>query len=247
MSYEFEMSLNDSKTKSYLKDGKGNITYAFIDKISMNRASKQLLFEFNVFTVEDEFVIKELKITGDANAVLQFYVSFWTTSLNFNDVSKTEIVSNRLWQDRISYSFNKGKPYIKVQNTTVNSPEEFTVEYVTKRNEFNKTEKIRIAKEELEDKKIKENIKKIKEKRENDENTRISTFEYLVIKKSKKLTFENVSQYFSDENAQKVDLEKKFSEFLTEKEKGTYLIQIKYIVVYGELKKTELTIKKYEN
>lgn len=236
LSYQFGMTLNSEKAKYELKNGKGFITSAFVDKISMNRNPRELFFKFNVFPMGKEFVIKDLKITGTTDAVLRFYVSYWTTTLNFDDISKTEIVSNRLLQDRISYNFNNGNPYIKIENTTIESPEKFIDEYQRKKNANAKKEK------EKDEKAKKE---KIKAKREKERNTKVIKFTYQVVKKRRGLEFIQNS-YFPDNNAEKANIEKKFNELLSNKERGEYLIEVNYTEVYDKLKNTELEIKSYK-
>jgi hypothetical protein len=256
MSYKFGMTLNDEKIKYELKDGKGNITYAFIDKIAINSKPKELFFKFKVFTIEKELVIEKLKITGNENSVLKFYVSFWTTTLNFDDVKKKEIVSNNIWQDRISYSFNRGKSFIEIENTTVKSNEAFITKYQKSKNEFLQKEKInaekeeeykkiRIAEEKVREEKQNEKIKQRKIEQEKNRNTKITRFEYNVIKKKSKLKYKKKDTYFKDEISKQINLQEKFSEFLADKEKGTYLIVVKYIEIYNKLEKTEFKVKKY--
>lgn len=244
LSYQFGMTLNSEKAKYELKNGKGFITSAFIDKISMNRNPRELFFKFNVFPMGKGFVIKDLKITGTADAVLRFYVSYWTTTLNFDDVSKTEVVSNRLLQDRISYNFNNGNPYIKVENTTIENPEKFIAEYQLKKIEYAKKEKEKAEKAKRE--KIKrEKIKAKREKEiEKERNTKIIKFTYQVVKKKRGIEFIQNS-YFPDNNAEKANIEKRFTELLADKERGKYLIEVKYTKVYDELKNTELKIQNY--
>lgn len=217
MSYNFAMTLNDEKMKYELKDGKGDITFAFIDKIAMNKKPRELYFKYTVFPLEEEFVIKELKITGDSDAVLRFYVSFWTTTLNFDDVSKTEIVSNRLFQDRISYSFNKGNSYVIVKNTTIESSEEFINEFEIKKIEFDKNEKIRIAQKEIEEKERAKKLEEEKKIRETERNTQITKVKYQVVKKKRNLKFEKTNKYFPDKHSEKANLESRFNELLAEK------------------------------
>lgn len=256
MSYEFGMTLNDEKMKYELKDGKGFITYAFIEKIAINSKPKELFFKFKVFPIEKDLVIEKLKITGNENAVLKFYVSFWTTTLNFDDVKKKEIVSNRIWQDRISYSYNNRNSFIEIDNTTIKSNEDFITKYQINKKEFNKKEKISAEKRKLEKIKIQKQKeeynrkliaeKKVKEeKREKERNTKITRFEYRVIKKKRKLKYEKTNSYFKDEISKKINLHQEFSKFLANKEKGTYLIIVKYTEIYNELQKTEFKVKKY--
>lgn len=47
----------------------------------------------------------QVEIWGDVEKVIEFYVGFWSRSLNFNDVKKGEIVSTRFLSDVATLSF----------------------------------------------------------------------------------------------------------------------------------------------
>lgn len=245
MSYKFLMTLNDEKTKYELNEGKGDITFAFIDKMAINKKPRELFFKYSVFPLEKELVITELKITGDTDTVLRFYIDFWTTTLNFDDVSKTETVSNRLFQDRISYSYNNGNSYVTVKNTTIENPEEFITEYEAKKVEFDKNEKIRIAQKEIEEKERAKRLEEEQKIKEKERNTQITKVKYQVIKKKRNLKFEKTNKYFPDKHSEEANLKSRFNEFLAEKEKGTYIIEVQYKLVYKELTDINFEIISY--
>lgn len=158
------MTLDD--TKYNLKSGVGTITDIYINN-GINTKIKKLYFTYTVFTIENDFVIKKLRISGDTDVVLKFYIFYWSTNLNYDDVKGRETVSNRFLQDRISYNFNEGKSFIEINNTSIKNTEEF-IKRLTK-----------VLKEKKEAEKIKDSldliseIKKEKEKVEMDKELEI--------------------------------------------------------------------------
>ena len=268
MSRKFAMSQDGSQSKYNLKEGKGTISNVYIDQISINREPRKIKITYTIFPIEKEFVIKSVKITGNADVVLKFYVYFWSTTLNFDDVSKKEAVSNRYFQDRISYSYNNGNSYIQINNTTVKDDKNFIDNFIIKKTKYNK-EKIEAEKKEeiLKQEKIKEKeikleklkIKKEKEKQEEEKqqeekelayeeklNTKNLQFSYKVIKTKKKVKIELIDTYQSDKYATETDIEQKLKEFLSDKNKGTYTIRVNYTTIYDKLTDTELKVKNYQ-
>ena len=117
-SQSLEMTLIDNEYN--IKDGKGDITYIFEEKIvAGSRTPYKLNAVFSVEPLANTFVIKSLKINGDSDKVLSFYVGFWNTTINFDDLKKKGMVYNRYLQDKIEYHFNSGNPYIEITNTSI--------------------------------------------------------------------------------------------------------------------------------
>lgn len=47
----------------------------------------------------------KVEIYGDVTSVIKFYINFWSTELNFDDIKKGEVVSNRFLSDIATLSF----------------------------------------------------------------------------------------------------------------------------------------------
>lgn len=78
-------------------------------------------FKYNLFLKGDNLLIKSCKISGYDKFVLNFYISYWPTKLNFEAAKKNELVINYLLQDRVALTWNPEKKYaeINITNTTV--------------------------------------------------------------------------------------------------------------------------------
>lgn len=51
----------------------------------------------------------KIEIFGDVNSVIKFYINFWSTELNFEDIKLGEVVSNRFLSDVATLSFPDSK------------------------------------------------------------------------------------------------------------------------------------------
>ena len=112
-----------------LKDGVGTITMPYIEMSSRGKQSK-LTVTYNIFTIDGEFVIKSLKITGDYDKMVLFYVTFWNTKIN---VEKNHSITNNFVQDLITFNNNVQNPIITVSNTTILDTDKFTIDYLNKK------------------------------------------------------------------------------------------------------------------
>lgn len=101
----------------YVKDG------AYIG----NQKIRHLYFKYTLFENKSKrSMIKSLKIYGSAIDVIDFYVRYWPTTINF-DQSKSKIAFNYLLQDKatIACSTKDGSWSISVENTTIHDTNEF--------------------------------------------------------------------------------------------------------------------------
>lgn len=55
--------------------------------------------------INNTSVINKVEIYGDQQAVIRFYINFWSNDLNFNDVKLGEIVSTRFLTDVATLSY----------------------------------------------------------------------------------------------------------------------------------------------
>jgi hypothetical protein len=51
----------------------------------------------------------KIEIFGDVNAVIKFYINFWSSQLNFEDIKVGEVVSTRFLSDVATLSFPDSK------------------------------------------------------------------------------------------------------------------------------------------
>lgn len=236
-------------TKFNLKDGQG--TAEFIYKESMvigsNRQPYSLHFLYTVSPIENDLVITKCKITGQSDKLIAFYVGFWKTSLKFDEVKKRKEVYNHYLQDRISFFFNNGNPYVIIENETSIDFQKFKEEYELKKSVEEKRlaelekEKELLAKQEDERREIKkqervEKRKQAEEERQKQLNTKVLNSSVTVEKKKNKLLFQ---KKFSDVFIQNVE------EFLKDKDNGTYLLQVSTTYEYEVEIKSDFNIYRY--
>ncbi|ENG5660777.1 hypothetical protein FPG87_12465 [Flavobacterium psychrophilum] len=112
-----------------LKDGVGTITMPYIEMSSRGKQSK-LLITYDLFKIDGEFVIKSLKITGDYDKMVPFYVTFWNTEIN---VEKNRSITNNFVQDLITFNNNIQNPIITVTNTTISDTNKFATDFLNKK------------------------------------------------------------------------------------------------------------------
>ncbi len=62
----------------------------------------KLKIKYVVDTTGGEFIIRSCDISGDIYAAINFYVFFWNTKLQFENLKEGELVSNYLWNERIA-------------------------------------------------------------------------------------------------------------------------------------------------
>lgn len=124
-------NMNDLPDKNIynLKDGVGTITMSYIEMSSRGKQSK-LTVTYNLFKIDGEFVIKSLKITGDYDKMVLFYVTFWNTEIN---VEKNHSITNNFVQDLITFNNNIQNPIITVTNTTISDTNKFTTDFLNKK------------------------------------------------------------------------------------------------------------------
>uniref|UniRef100_UPI0025FEB6C1 hypothetical protein n=1 Tax=uncultured Mucilaginibacter sp. TaxID=797541 RepID=UPI0025FEB6C1 len=94
-----------------------------------NNKIRHLYFKYTLFENRSKrSMIKSLKIYGSSVDVIDFYVRYWPTAINF-DQSKSKIAFNYLLQDKatISCSTTDGSWSILVENTTIHDVNEFYV------------------------------------------------------------------------------------------------------------------------
>ena len=123
------MTIENTDSSKMVFDG-GKLTITYTDKIAQSKAQK-LIISYDVVKVNDVYTIRSAKMTGDKERLLDFFIVFWETTINFKEPSGNSDVSLNMGQDVVKYYFNKGKPYITVTNSTYKNLEEFKVYFET--------------------------------------------------------------------------------------------------------------------
>lgn len=96
----------------------------FINNIKDFSDQKESIFYYDIISTPDEtekrfnWLTKKVIFKGDYNRLVEFYIEFWSRSINWNDVKKGDVVSTRFLGDIAVFSFDKnGNPQIIVQGT----------------------------------------------------------------------------------------------------------------------------------
>lgn len=236
-------------TKFNLKDGHGIAEFIYKESmvIGSNRKPYTLHFNYTVAPIENDLVITKCKITGQTDKLIAFYVGFWKTSLQFDEVKRRKEVYNHYLQDRVSFLFNNDNPYVIIENETSIDFQKFKEEYEMKKTAEEKRllelqkEKELIAQQkqeqlEIDRKRQAEKRKQAEEKRQKQLNTKVLNSSVTIEKKKNKLQFQGK---ISDVFLQDVE------EFLKDKENGTYLLQVSTTYEYEVEIKNDFRIYRY--
>ena len=122
-----------------IKQGIYNIlTIRYLQQATMGTTHiPSLYFKYTYFVNKDNHpIIKSLYLYGDANYVIDFYVRYWPTTINF-DETRNKIAYNYLLQDKATIRFN-GTWSITIENTTIHSMDEYY-------NQLNKASNVNIS------------------------------------------------------------------------------------------------------
>lgn len=95
-------------TTTYLKPVKENFDYTVkYDKEKNNKESVYVRYYTKL--VSKKNIVTKVEIYGDVKTVIRFYLNFWTTQLNFEDIKIGEVVSNKFLTDVATLSFPDNK------------------------------------------------------------------------------------------------------------------------------------------
>lgn len=77
-----------------------------------------ILLEPSTTLKTHEQIVKKIIIKGDYNRLVSFFTEFWSTTINFDDISPDETASTRFLTDIAVFSFDKhGNPQIIIEST----------------------------------------------------------------------------------------------------------------------------------
>lgn len=151
------------------------ITTHYNSKITFNNAANRT-FTVKYYLLTSDytkgFIIKSCEIYGYFDWVAKFYLKYWTTTLNFENAKRGEVVVNYLWQDRVAFSGNGRQAKIAVTNNTIKNHQIFLKEFTEKA-------KKRLAKKKAEEeakRKEAERIRILAEKKRKEEQRQLEKF-----------------------------------------------------------------------
>jgi len=242
-----DMTMGDG----YPKFNDNSLKEVYVDKVSINRTPSRLTIEYSTFSIGHDYVVKNVKISGDK--VIEFFVRFWNTTMSFNEVKEKGIVHYVFLQDKSTLYYNHGNCYIEVINTTINNASEFKVLFTRLQHEYlEKQKKDSIQKVEkqkaIELKREKERLeaeRKREEERELRRNTKAVAYKYVINKSKKKFTFKP-NGGDPDEYADPSILENIIGKWINDKKPGTYSVIIKHIIQYDSIAKTDIELLYYK-
>lgn len=84
----------------------------FIKHVSSN--NNTLHFTYNTKPEGNEFIIQSCEINGNFQFVVEFFIKFWNTTLNFADVKRKETVVNYWLSDRAALTIHNGVASIRI-------------------------------------------------------------------------------------------------------------------------------------
>ena len=117
---------------TFTGDAIKTLTQKYHKNIQINFAKEyDMSVSYKLFPLQDKLIIESCEITGYYQYVIDFFVDYWTTTLNFEAAKGGEIVVNYLLQDRASLTLNfpKETATIKIINTTIPDSKAFTKQF----------------------------------------------------------------------------------------------------------------------
>lgn len=99
------------------------LSQSFQKQISTSKIDPIITFTYEVKPEGEEFMIRSCKVTGNADLVTSFYISFWKTKLNFDDAKGKEIVINYFWEDRIALTIDSKKHIATIEIQKTHTPQ----------------------------------------------------------------------------------------------------------------------------
>lgn len=95
-------------TSTYLQPIKKGYDFT-IQYDKENNSNESVFAHFIVKNVNHTPITTKVEIYGDVRTIIRFYINFWSTDLNFEDVKVGEVVSCRFLSDVATLSFPDSK------------------------------------------------------------------------------------------------------------------------------------------
>jgi hypothetical protein len=241
-------------TKPNIKNGEGNIKITYIDKISNNKKSDLLIFDFKVFNIDNEFVVESCKISGSNNSVLDFYMGYWNTKITVDRSKKKFILSNHHLQDNVQFSIINNVTTISITNSTITNKESFIIDFKSKKQKV-EDQKIQAEKDKKQDlKNNKLETENISQEIENSRKIELEKKEQL--EREKKASHKEIEQFFQVKKRNKgieflteipnINLKTEIEKFLKTNDNGNYTIKHTSIVELNTEIDHKIEITKFE-
>lgn len=92
----------------------------YIPKVSFSQSNEFIQFKYFAVVDRKSFTIQTCEITGTLYSLINFYISYWTTKINYEGRKEGEIVHSHLLNDDISFQFfpSSGKGKIVIKSST---------------------------------------------------------------------------------------------------------------------------------
>jgi len=115
LNLRLDMALTEDSHQSVVTDSCINISESY-HSTKINEKSRKLTFTYSVKAEEGSsiLIVHSCKITGDKSSVIDFYIKYWDTTLDFDNTKKEEFVVNHWINDRIALTWNLQGAFIQV-------------------------------------------------------------------------------------------------------------------------------------
>ncbi|MGV0830313.1 hypothetical protein ACTS9C_15920 [Empedobacter brevis] len=204
----------------------------FKESISINKNPSELKFYFKTFTIGENQVIKDVKITGSKDALLIFFAFYWTSPID-TDVNKSNVLGqNYFRQDKITFERMNNSYFIRIINNTIKDDSEFTKNYLSKLKEITE---IKESKQERE----------ITNPQQTSNKLRLQSFKYWAKKKGNKIETQIMGS-FPNRYDDEVSAKEKITNYLKEKDNGEYVLTFNYQLQDKDVKEFEIKTEQHK-
>ncbi|MGV0830741.1 hypothetical protein ACTS9D_00780 [Empedobacter brevis] len=204
----------------------------FNESISINKNPSQLKFYFKTFTIGEDQVIKDVKITGSKESLLIFFAFYWSSPID-TDVNKSNILGqNYFRQDKITFEKMNNSYMIRVINNTITNDSEFTKNYLSKVREVTE---MKSTKQENNAIHIQQTSTKL----------HLQSIRYWAKKKGNKIKTQLMGS-FPNRYDDEVSVKEKIKTYLEDKQNGEYVLSFNYQLEGKEVKEFEIKTEQHK-
>ncbi|MGV0854622.1 hypothetical protein ACTS95_08100 [Empedobacter brevis] len=204
----------------------------FNESISINKNPSQLKFYFKTFTIGENQVIKDVKITGSKESLLIFFAFYWSSPID-TDINKSNILGqNNFRQDKITFEKMNNSYIIRIINNTITNDSEFTNNYLSKVREVTET---RNTKQENNFIHTQQTSSKLN----------LQSIRYWAKKKGNKIETQLMGS-FPNRYDDEVIVNDKIKTYLKNKENGEYVLSFNYQLKGKEVKEFEIKTEQHK-
>lgn len=113
----------------FFKNEKPYYKAKYQESIVAGRKPRWIAFNFDMFVIDSNhnFFVKKATITGDPVSLINFFIQFYPTTINFETVKKNKIADCRFMQDIIELGVDQAKNTgsITITNSNFKNEQEF--------------------------------------------------------------------------------------------------------------------------